>query len=103
ISISYPLPGTTFYERVKSQLKLKQHWSDSDDLAMMFTGTYPPEYYRILYQYIHNRYRVQRGARVFGSSSPVSVRQLASMIYNLPFAWMHRYQLQKIEHAHGVR
>jgi anaerobic magnesium-protoporphyrin IX monomethyl ester cyclase len=42
ISISYPLPGTKFYEAVKSQLKEKQNWADSDDLAMMYRGTFSP-------------------------------------------------------------
>ena len=36
VSVSYPLPGTPFYERVKAQLGDKQNWVDSDDLAMMY-------------------------------------------------------------------
>ena len=32
ISVSYPLPGTVFHERVKSELKEKANWTDSDEL-----------------------------------------------------------------------
>ncbi|HEY4341981.1 MAG TPA: radical SAM protein, partial [Steroidobacteraceae bacterium] len=46
ISVSYPLPGTAFYEQVKAQLGAKTHWQDSNDLAMMFQGTYGSEFYR---------------------------------------------------------
>jgi anaerobic magnesium-protoporphyrin IX monomethyl ester cyclase len=36
ISVSYPLPGTLFYERVQSQLGDKRNWTDSNDLCVMF-------------------------------------------------------------------
>jgi radical SAM superfamily enzyme YgiQ (UPF0313 family) len=60
ISVSYPLPGTKFYESVKAQLGVKQNWSDSDELAMMFKNTYPAAYYKILQRYIHARFRLKR-------------------------------------------
>ncbi len=65
ISVSYPLPGTKFYENVKDQLREKQNWVDSDDLAMMFQGTFQKEYYRKLHQYVHSLYRSRRGTKVF--------------------------------------
>ncbi len=60
ISVSYPLPGTKFYENVKSQLGTKQNWVDSDELAMMFQNAYPSAYYKILHRYIHVRYRMKK-------------------------------------------
>lgn len=57
ISVSYPLPGTKFYENVKMDLGTKQNWTDSDDLAMMYHGTYSTEYYRILYRVTHHELR----------------------------------------------
>jgi anaerobic magnesium-protoporphyrin IX monomethyl ester cyclase len=60
ISVSYPLPGTKFYENVKSQLGAKQNWVDSDELAMMFQNAYPSAYYKILHRYIHVRYRMKK-------------------------------------------
>ena len=50
ISVSYPLPGTVFYERVKSELKEKANWTDSDELRLMFRSTYSPEFYKQLHR-----------------------------------------------------
>jgi anaerobic magnesium-protoporphyrin IX monomethyl ester cyclase len=61
ISISYPLPGTKFYENVKAGMKEKQNWIDSDDLALMFHGTFSPAYYKQLHRYVHKVYRFRKG------------------------------------------
>jgi radical SAM superfamily enzyme YgiQ (UPF0313 family) len=61
ISISYPLPGTKFYAKVKADLKEKQNWIDSDDLALMFHGTFSPAYYKQLHRYVHKVYRFRKG------------------------------------------
>lgn len=53
ISVSYPLPGTRFFDRVQSQLKDKTNWSDSEDLSMMFQGAYTDEFYRALHHALH--------------------------------------------------
>ena len=53
VSVSYPLPGTVFHDRVAAQLGAKDHWQDSDDLAMLFSGTYRTEFYRRLHAVIH--------------------------------------------------
>jgi anaerobic magnesium-protoporphyrin IX monomethyl ester cyclase len=53
ISVSYPLPGTKFHEMVKAQLGDKDHWTDSDELAMMFRGTYTSAFYKKLHRVLH--------------------------------------------------
>jgi radical SAM superfamily enzyme YgiQ (UPF0313 family) len=53
ISVSYPLPGTVFYERVRTEIGAKQNWTDSADLAMMFRGAYTDEFYRAVHDAIH--------------------------------------------------
>ena len=53
VSVSYPLPGTKFFERVQSQLSEKTNWSDSEDLSMMFQGAYTDEFYRALHNALH--------------------------------------------------
>jgi radical SAM superfamily enzyme YgiQ (UPF0313 family) len=63
ISVSYPLPGTPFYERVRAQLGAKQNWVDSADLAMMYRATYEPPFYKLLHQFAHARFRTDRGLR----------------------------------------
>ncbi|MFL5774451.1 MAG: B12-binding domain-containing radical SAM protein [Flavisolibacter sp.] len=57
ISVSYPLPGTSFYEKVKSELMLKANWTDSDEMALMFRNTYSAPYYKQLHRYVHRNYR----------------------------------------------
>lgn len=59
VSVSYPLPGTRFYELVKAQMAGKTHWLDSDDLAMMFEGTYRSEFYRAIRNLIHDQVVLQ--------------------------------------------
>jgi anaerobic magnesium-protoporphyrin IX monomethyl ester cyclase len=59
VSVSYPLPGTKFYELVKAQLGGKTHWQDSNDLAMMFQGTYTSEFYRAVRNLIHDQVALQ--------------------------------------------
>lgn len=57
ISVSYPLPGTAFFEKVKKDLGNKSNWTDSDDLAMMFKGTFNADFYRKLHVLTHNRFK----------------------------------------------
>ena len=53
VSVSYPLPGTKFHDSVAAQLGSKKNWSDSDDLAMMFQGSYTSEFYKALRDALH--------------------------------------------------
>ena len=57
ISVSYPLPGTKFYEKVKGQLKGKTNWTDSDELAMLFEGTFHSGFYRKLQRHVHRKFK----------------------------------------------
>jgi anaerobic magnesium-protoporphyrin IX monomethyl ester cyclase len=54
VSVSYPLPGTRFYDMVREQLGQQTHWVESNDLAMMFQGTYRSSFYRHLHRLIHH-------------------------------------------------
>ena len=56
ISVSYPLPGTLFYENVKDQLQ-KTNWTDSDEMALLFRNTYSAGFYKQLHHYVHQLYR----------------------------------------------
>lgn len=59
VSVSYPLPGTRFFEQVKAQLGKKTHWEDSADLAMMFRGQYESEFYRRIRDLLHRHVVLQ--------------------------------------------
>ncbi|MCH7823181.1 MAG: radical SAM protein, partial [Acidobacteria bacterium] len=63
MSVSYPLPGTKFYQMVEQDLGPKQNWIDSEDLDMMFVGTYTTEFYRQLYRVLHKEFRARSAAR----------------------------------------
>jgi anaerobic magnesium-protoporphyrin IX monomethyl ester cyclase len=60
ISVSYPLPGTPFFERVRAQLGDKQNWVDSADLDMMYRAAFSPEFYRALHGLVHAKFRAWR-------------------------------------------
>jgi anaerobic magnesium-protoporphyrin IX monomethyl ester cyclase len=59
VSVSYPLPGTKFYDLVKAQLRAKTHWHESNDLDMMFHGTYTSDFYRAVRNLLHDQVALQ--------------------------------------------
>ncbi len=60
VSVSYPLAGTRFHELVEAQLGAKSHWDESNDLAMMFRGTYTTPFYRQLHETLHRDLELRR-------------------------------------------
>lgn len=108
ISVSYPLPGTKFYETVKDQMKDKQNWSDSDDLAMMFQSTFRSEYYKHLHRYVHSLYRKKKGYASMRKllSGPLrltwqDVRQSLAAFYFEASAYMLKKRLRKLSAGSG--
>jgi anaerobic magnesium-protoporphyrin IX monomethyl ester cyclase len=59
VSVSYPLPGTKFYDLVKAQMRAKTHWHESNDLDMMFQGTYSSDFYRAVRNLLHDQVALQ--------------------------------------------
>jgi anaerobic magnesium-protoporphyrin IX monomethyl ester cyclase len=57
ISVSYPLPGTKFYQIVAAEVGRKTNWNDSSDLSMMFRGAFSTELYRALADALHREVR----------------------------------------------
>jgi radical SAM superfamily enzyme YgiQ (UPF0313 family) len=53
ISVSYPLPGTRFFQLVSQQLSGSANWSESGDLSMMFQGAFSTHFYRALANALH--------------------------------------------------
>ena len=60
ISVSYPMPGTKFYDAVREQLGEKQNWQDSQDLAMLYQGPFSTAFYRKLHSVIHKEFRARK-------------------------------------------
>ena len=88
ISVSYPLPGTVFYERVKADLKEKTNWADSDELQLMFKNTYPPAFYKQLHRYVH---------RAYGWRLALRKLRLPTVVLNFAAAIVARQKLKKFE------
>src|SRR5207249_4228117 len=57
VSVAYPLPGTKFHARVRQELGRRQNWQHSDDLAMLFHGTYTTLFYRRVRDALHAEVR----------------------------------------------
>jgi anaerobic magnesium-protoporphyrin IX monomethyl ester cyclase len=68
VSVSYPLPGTSFHERVAAQLGERRHWRDSHDLAMLFRGRYESDFYRRLHTGLHALLDAHRALRIAGAA-----------------------------------
>ncbi len=106
ISVSYPLPGTKFYENVKDQLKTKSNWADSDELALMFRNTFPPAYYKRLHRYVHKVYRIRVGLKSIlniirnpFSASSKNLRSAILILYYIPASFFDSFHLKKLETA----
>ncbi|MGB0368450.1 MAG: B12-binding domain-containing radical SAM protein [Flavobacteriales bacterium] len=104
ISVSYPLPGTVFYEKVKDDLKNKSNWTDSDDLDLMFENTYKPAYYKKLHRYVHKVFRTHQGLEnlklMLTGSIKINKKTLRSVLatfYYLPTSWVDKIQLKKLK------
>jgi anaerobic magnesium-protoporphyrin IX monomethyl ester cyclase len=89
VSVSYPLPGTQFYERVRQELGVKQNWFDSSDLSMMYNATFAPEVYRRVHGLVHHELRARKSANALIALAhrpwavrPAHLRRAASWAYN---------------------
>ena len=103
VSVSYPLPGTRFYERVRVDLGRKQNWVDSDDLAMMYRAKYRPEFYRALHQVVHHEFRTRQLARNVrhAASRPLAlrlpdVRRMAAWAYHRAALPVASFELRRL-------
>jgi anaerobic magnesium-protoporphyrin IX monomethyl ester cyclase len=75
VSVSYPLPGTKFYDRVKAQLRGKTHWQESDDLEMMFQGTYTSDFYRTVRNLMHDQITLQTRDMAMGGDEHIAAKR----------------------------
>jgi radical SAM superfamily enzyme YgiQ (UPF0313 family) len=101
ISVSYPLPGTVFYERVKEELKQKANWTHSDDLDLMFKNKFSSTFYKRLHRYVHRSYRGYQSLNNF--KKLISFRETPNMkrAIGFPFyyaaAWAEKFRLNKLD------
>lgn len=104
ISVSYPLPGTLFYEKVKSDMKEKTNWTDSDELALLFRNTYQPAFYKQLHRYVHMNYRAHVAIRsikqIFVQPAATglhTIKKAFSLAYYAPAGILAKWKLNSLE------
>jgi len=106
VSVSYPLPGTVFYDKVKSELKNKTNWTDSDELMLMFKNTYPPAFYKRLHRYVQKNHHLHTAwhntMQLF--KKPLSIRlanlrKTVSIAYYLPAVWIDKLKLSTYQRS----
>jgi len=103
ISVSYPLPGTKFFEKVQSELVGKANWTDSDELVLMFKNTYQPAFYKRLHRYVHKNYRrhlamhqIKKLLRKPGTLTINTLKRSLSYMYYTPAALIDKLKLNKL-------
>ena len=106
ISVSYPLPGTLFFEKVRTQLSEKTNWTDSDELALMFRNTYQPAFYKQLHRYVHMSYRQHIAFDNLKKlilhplqSSLSTFKKALSGLYYIPLAFIGKVKLNQLAKA----
>jgi len=78
VSVSYPLPGTRFYDLVSQKLGAKKNWDDSDDLSVMFQGRFSSEFYLALRDALHAEVDGAPGEQVAAMWSQVNSMEAVS-------------------------
>ncbi len=76
ISVTYPLPGTYLYDSV--ELGGQSNWQHSNDLAMLFHGTYNTLFYRKLHDVLHDELDLNNRIR----ASDFGTRQADTRLWN---------------------
>ncbi len=103
VSVSYPLPGTSFHERVVEELGDTRNWRDSDDLAMLFEGPYPTEFYRALHHRLHLEYRARRMWWRLRAGERPGLREAASVVKGLAELPLAKRKLDRLAVANEAR
>lgn len=108
ISVSYPLPGTAFYYRVKEELKQKTNWTDSDELALLFKNTYSPQFYKQLHKFVHKIYRGNQAMmslkNIIKKPLSLSYRELKnalSVFYYFPASYIYKWRMLTHEKSYS--
>jgi anaerobic magnesium-protoporphyrin IX monomethyl ester cyclase len=89
---------------VKADLKKKTNWTDSDEMALMFSNTFPPSYYKQLHKYVHQNYHKHLAKNSLiklinhpWSANIKSIRKAASVLYYAPATLIEGMKLRKLE------
>ncbi len=87
VSISYPLPGTVFFDRMQQQLGRKRNWADSGDLCALHTACYEDDFYHAVRDALH---------------AEVSAFRLATHISAAAALWERVHELEPLRRHRDV-
>jgi hypothetical protein len=109
MSVSYPLPGTKFFEMVSAQLTTKQNWNDSDDMAMLYKGPLSTKFYRKLHSVLHGEFQVRQNWRklkdpTLAGGKTRRIKALAALLYSMAILPTNRLLLEfyALKPHHGI-
>jgi radical SAM superfamily enzyme YgiQ (UPF0313 family) len=88
VSLSYPLPGTGFFDRVQAQLGRKRNWIDSDDLCTIHIASYNDNFYHALRDALHAEAAAWHAPA--GSSDPSTYESLWKRVREMEPACRNR-------------
>jgi anaerobic magnesium-protoporphyrin IX monomethyl ester cyclase len=94
VSVSYPMPGTKFFKAVQAQMGKKQNWQNSDDLAMLYHGTYSTRFYRQLHGVVHKEFRARKAQQAL--KNKISPRLAIRWLYNRLTLPLARWKLNQL-------
>jgi len=110
ISVSYPLPGTRFYERIKNTMSAKRNWEHSNDLDLMFPSQYQPNFYRQLHRVVHQEFRLRKAILLFSDLwrhpsqfTLGNLRRLIAAAVRFPILHLGRARLQRLKISNQLR
>jgi len=75
VSVSYPMPNTRFHQIVQAQIGSQANWRDSADLAMIYQGSFPTDFYRALADALHLEVR--------GTANACAIQEAWEKVENL--------------------
>ena len=102
MSVSYPLPGTPFYERVKDSIPARSNWIDSAEMPILYDGPYSTVFYHHVYKALHAEFRIRKATRGAGVASTTvnllrrgSAKEALSLAKNATLLPLYRARLER--------
>jgi anaerobic magnesium-protoporphyrin IX monomethyl ester cyclase len=102
MSVSYPLPGTPFYERVKDSMSDRGNWIDSEDMPMLYDGPYSTGFYHRVFDALHAEFRIRKATRgrpfvpvAIGLARRGRVKGALSLLRDATLLPVHRMRMQR--------
>ncbi len=103
MSVSYPLPGTRFHQRVQAQMGDKRNWVDSADLDMMYRGPFDTAFYRQLIAVTQKEFRLRAGVKELGAmtrrprtAAPRHLYRAGAVGYHLLTLPLARWKMERL-------